>query len=81
MFFIVLWWRLQRVVHVKYLAQGLAQNKHSVKVVTIIGSVNKYASSVKYWLAVHLFDIFPKDSARVAKNDLTKYIYVDFRIW
>lgn len=47
-------------MHVKYLAQGLVQSKHSVKVVTIIGSVNKYASRVKYLLAVHLFDIFPE---------------------
>lgn len=67
-------------MHVKYLAWVLAQNKPSVKVVTIIGSVNKYASSVKHWLAVHLFASFLKECTRVAENDLTKYIRVDLRL-
>lgn len=46
-------------MHVKYLTQGLAHSKHSVKVV-IIGSINKYGPRVKCLIAVHLFDVFLK---------------------
>ena len=74
-----MWWSLNKTGHTKCLAQGLAQSKHSVRVI-ITDNVNMYGPRAKYLLAVHLFVIFPKGLLRVVKNDLTEYIYMNFRI-
>lgn len=70
-----MWWSLNKTGHTKCLAQGLAQSKHSVRVI-ITDNVNTYGPRAKYLLAVHLFVIFPKGLLRVAMTWLSIFLWI-----